>query len=86
MDTDYTHRRTKKKLKKVRERRKPTVLLKRGRCRSGYPPAEGRVEHSQRNSSQENYIVFSLERQKRATEEGQRVRESSDSRAWKDRW
>lgn len=38
-------------------------------CGSGYPPAEGRVEHSQRYSSQENYIIFSLEREREARQE-----------------
>lgn len=36
---------------------------------SGYPPAEGRVEHSQRNSSQENYIIFSLQTEKRRSKQ-----------------
>lgn len=44
-----------------------------GRSSSGYPPAEGRVEHSQRNSSQENYIIFSLERKKRKKKKGKGI-------------
>lgn len=58
--------REKNKLNSAKKKKKE----KRGRCSSGYPPAEGRVEHSQRNSSQENYIIFSLETNKRVTEEG----------------
>ena len=54
---------------KKREREKRWVVLKGGRCRSGYPPAEGRVEHSQRDSSQENYIIFSLQGRTGTTEE-----------------
>ena len=60
------------RIEKVRDserKNKLSVVLKRGRCSSGYPPAEGRVEHSQRNISQENYIIFSLETKKRVTEE-----------------
>lgn len=66
------------------------------KCRgsSGYPPAEGRVEHSQRNSSQENYIIFSLQTQRRVTggsgeantkkeeEEGKRRWENVEIRDW----
>ncbi len=67
---------------KEREKNKLSVALKSSRCSSGYPPAEGRVEHSQRNSSQENYIIFSLERKKRMTEGEQIERkwESTDRR------
>lgn len=67
----YRHRQTKqnRKSEKQREENKLSVVLKRGRCSSGYPPAEGRVEHSQRNISQENYIIFSLETKKRVTEQ-----------------
>lgn len=36
-----------------------------GRCSRGYPPAEGGVEHSQRDGSQENDIVFSLQTERR---------------------
>lgn len=59
-----------RKREKVREKKLIFCSTKKGeRCSSGYPPAEGRVEHSQRNSSQENYIIFSLETKKRITEE-----------------
>lgn len=66
---DEQSRRIGKMRESERERKKLSVVLKRGMCSSGYPPAEGRVEHSQGNSSQENYIIFSLQGKKRTTEE-----------------
>lgn len=55
---------------KRHQNKKKKKRLAKGRGSSGYPPAEGRVEHSQRNSSQENYIIFSLQTQKRETAGG----------------
>lgn len=49
---------------KKKGRESQTFTRKGGRCSGGYPPAEGRVEHSKRNSSQEHYIIFSLERER----------------------
>lgn len=54
-----------KKAEIEREReREAEFLLKRGRCSHRYPPAQGRVEHSQRNSSQ-NYVTFGLRGEKK---------------------
>lgn len=38
------------------------------RYSTGYPPAEGSVEHSQRNGSQQHQIIFSLKGTERGTE------------------
>lgn len=64
-------------MKKVSERETNSVVLKREIRSNGYPPAEGRVEHSQRNSSQENYVIFSLQGKKRTTEE-ERVKKDKE--------
>lgn len=58
--------------KKVREAKQRRI--------SGYPPAEGGVEHSQRDSSQENYVIFSLDAKKRATEDGRTMEKKREER------
>lgn len=71
--------RTKQKKRKSERDKLIFCSTKKGeRCSSGYPPAEGRVEHSQRNSSQENYIIFSLETKKRITEEEKGKRQTEE--------
>lgn len=52
-----------------RERFFKTGSKKGKRCSDGYPPAEGRIEQSQRNSSKKNNIIFSLKTEEEEEEE-----------------